>query len=103
MPEQAAPPAPIPDDEPVAQGRALASSPEYRSYKRAVERGNVSFHQVASAWFDWHWGPDECDNCEGSGWLPPPSKSTNGATASLRHRCKNCRGRGSWHENPDDA
>ena len=35
-------------------------SAEYRAYKRAVDRGDVSFHLVASAWFDWHWGPDDC-------------------------------------------
>src|SRR5215210_7728183 len=43
-------------------------SPEYKAYRRAVDKGDVSFHQVASAWFDWHWGPEDCQRCFGTGW-----------------------------------
>jgi hypothetical protein len=60
-------------------------SPEYRAYRRAVEEQSVTFHEVASAWFDWHWGPDDCDACDG------------------RVRCPKCHGRGRIHADPDMA
>src|SRR5919107_4994269 len=88
-------------------------SPEYKAYRRAVDRGDVSFHQVASAWFDWHWGPDDCPDCFGSGWAPAVGRETEnvapapggGATTvvtvapaangtGLRMRCPRCQGRG---------
>ena len=92
-------------------------SPEYRAYRRAVERGDVSFHQVASAWFDWHWGPDDCPDCYGSGWAPAVARETanvapapgGGVAATtvvtmapgsngtgLRMRCSRCQGRGRY-------
>jgi hypothetical protein len=90
-------------------------SPEYKAYRRAVEKGDVSFHQVASAWFDWHWGPDDCPDCYGSGWAPAVAQETanvapspgGGATtvmtvtpasngSGLRMRCPTCQGRGRY-------
>jgi hypothetical protein len=103
VPQQAPPSATPPGAQP-ANGAAPSRTPEYLSYKRAVESGNVSFHQVASAWFDWHWGPDDCQNCKGTGWLTaqaPPA--ANGGATALATRCPTCRGRGSYHENPQLA
>ena len=92
-------------------------SPEYRAYRRAVDRGDVSFHQVASAWFDWHWGPDDCPDCFGTGWAPAVARETanvgpargGGVAATtvvtldpgsngtgLRMRCPRCQGRGRY-------
>jgi hypothetical protein len=93
-------------------------SPEYKAYKRAVDRGDVSFHQVASAWFDWHWGPDDCQRCFGTGWTiavtetgREPALAQSAATATLttvaqvaanggavRTRCAMCQGRGRCHQ-----
>jgi len=93
-------------------------SAEYRAYRRAVERGDVSFHQVASAWFDWHWGPDDCTDCFGTGWTAAVGREPAGVAASpdggaststlvtvtpvsngtgLRTRCPTCQGRGRYH------
>ena len=91
-------------------------SAEYRAYRRAVDRGDVSFHQVASAWFDWHWGPDDCPDCFGTGWTTVERETANvaasgkaGSTATLatatapsnatrlRTRCPICQGRGRYH------
>ncbi len=93
-------------------------SAEYRAYRRAVDRGDVSFHQVASAWFDWHWGPDDCPDCFGTGWTAAVERETanvagasggEGSTATLvtvtapsngtglRTRCPTCQGRGRYH------
>jgi hypothetical protein len=95
-------------------------SPEYKAYRRAVDKGDVSFHQVASAWFDWHWGPDDCQRCFGTGWTvaaatvegdstsaPVPGGSAATATvttvalvtngAAVRTRCATCQGRGRHH------
>jgi hypothetical protein len=93
-------------------------SPEYKAYRRAVERGDVSFHQVASAWFDWHWGPDDCPDCFGSGWTAAVAREpanvggspAGGASTTslvtitptangtgLRTRCPTCQGRGRYH------
>jgi hypothetical protein len=103
MPQPAAPPAP-PSDADAVNGSTPWQSPEYLSYKRAVESGNVSFHQVASAWFDWHWGPDDCPECRGTGWLSvAPATTTNGGGVPLTQRCRNCRGRGSVHQSPQLA
>ncbi len=91
-------------------------SPEYKAFRRAVVKGDVSFHQVASAWFDWHWGPDDCPDCFGSGWAPAvaretanvaPSSAGGAATTvvtvapgsngtGLRMRCPKCQGRGRY-------
>jgi hypothetical protein len=92
-------------------------SPEYKAYRRAVDKGDVSFHQVASAWFDWHWGPDDCPDCFGTGWAPAVVRETadvapapgGGASATtvvtvapgsngtgLRMRCPRCQGRGRY-------
>ena len=94
-------------------------SAEYRAYRRAVDRGDVSFHQVASAWFDWHWGPDDCPDCFGTGWTAAVERETAGVAASpggeastttlvtvtapsngtgLRTRCPTCQGRGRYHQ-----
>src|SRR5918992_701079 len=103
MPQQAPSPAAPPGAQP-ANGAAPSSTPEYLSYKRAVESGSVSFHQVASAWFDWHWGPDDCSGCNGTGWLTAQAPPTaNGGATALATRCARCRGRGSYHENPQLA
>jgi len=92
-------------------------SAEYRAYKRAVDRGDVSFHQVASAWFDWHWGPDDCPECFGTGWTAVARETSNvaasvgGGTSTttlvavgpasngtgFRTRCAICQGRGRHH------
>ncbi len=103
MPQQAPPSATPPGAQP-ANGAAPSSTPEYLSYKRAVESGKVTFHQVARAWFDWHWGPDDCPNCNGSGWLAAQTPPTaNGSPTTLAARCPKCRGRGTHHENPQLA
>ena len=94
-------------------------SAEYRAYRRAVDRGDVSFHQVASAWFDWHWGPDDCPECFGyrmdggrsrdierrhlgRRWRARPPPSSPSAPASngtgFRTRCAMCQGRGRYHQ-----
>ena len=93
-------------------------SAEYRAYRRAVDRGDVSFHQVASAWFDWHWGPDDCPECSGTGWTAVARETSNVATSGgggsstttlvavgpasngtgFRTRCAMCRGRGRYHQ-----
>ena len=93
-------------------------SAEYRAYRRAVDRGDVSFHQVASAWFDWHWGPDDCPECFGTGWTAVVEREPAAVTAApggggsatalvtatpvsngagLRTRCPTCQGRGRHH------
>ena len=94
-------------------------SAEYRAYKRAVDRGDVSFHLVASAWFDWHWGPDDCPDCFGTGWTAAVDRETASVTAApgagvastatlvtvtppsngagSRTRCPTCYGRGRYH------
>ncbi len=93
-------------------------SAEYRAYRRAVDRGDVSFHQVASAWFDWHWGPDDCPDCFGTGWTAALERETANVAAApgeaastatlvtvtapsngtgLRTRCPTCQGRGRYH------
>jgi hypothetical protein len=93
-------------------------SAEYRAYKRAVDRGDVSFHLVASAWFDWHWGPDDCPDCFGTGWTAAVDRETASVTAApgagastatlvtvsppsngagFRTRCPTCHGRGRCH------
>lgn len=103
MPQQAPSSAAPPGAQP-ANGAAPSRTPEYLSYKRAVESGSVSFHQVASAWFDWHWGPDDCSSCNGTGWLTTQAPPTaNGGATALATRCAKCRGRGSYHENPQLA
>ena len=92
-------------------------SAEYRAYRRAVDKGDVSFHQVASAWFDWHWGPDDCPDCFGSGWTPAVARETANVApgpggearqppsvtlapgdngTGLRMRCPRCQGRGRY-------
>ena len=93
-------------------------SAEYRAYRRAVDKGDASFHQVASAWFDWHWGPDDCPDCFGTGWTAAVERETASVAATpdagistaslvtvtpasngtgLRTRCPTCQGRGRCH------
>jgi hypothetical protein len=54
-------------------------TPQYQALKKAVEETNVTFHQVATAWFNWHFGGERCTTCDGFKRSP---------------RCKHCNGRG---------
>ena len=40
---------------------------EWRALERAKDRGDVSFHDVATAWFHSRWGSKRCSACLGTG------------------------------------
>ena len=76
------------------------SAPEYRALQRARDAGNVSFHQVATAWFNWHFGGERCKRCHGTGRLLS-AQPENGKPAARRpsdagsgRRCSRCEGTG---------
>jgi hypothetical protein len=40
---------------------------EWRALERAKDRGEVSFHDVSTAWFHSRWGSERCARCRGTG------------------------------------
>jgi hypothetical protein len=76
------------------------SAPEYRALLEARDAGSVSFHQVATAWFNWHFGGERCKRCHGTGTLlsaqpkngKPPSRRP--AETVSERRCSRCDGVG---------
>lgn len=84
------------------------SAPEYRALLMARDEGNVSFHQVATAWFNWHFGGERCKRCHGRGTLLAPAQQ-NGRPAARRapetgaqRDCSRCDGTGTIR-NPASA
>jgi hypothetical protein len=71
--------------------------PEYRALVRARDEGDVSFHQVATAWFNWHFGGERCKRCDGTGRLVV-KHSKNGVARSVPADdgadCPRCHGHG---------
>jgi hypothetical protein len=64
---------------------------EWSALHRALERGDVSFHNVATAWFHANWGPDPCPQCRCVGKVRVAPASTN---APPLEDCPACNGRG---------
>ena len=58
---------------------------EWRALERAKDRGDVSFHDVATAWFHSSWGSRRCPACLGTG------KPAAGSSATV---CAACEGSG---------
>ena len=58
---------------------------EWRALERAKDRGDVTFHDVANAWFHSSWGSRRCPGCLGTG------RPAAGSTATI---CAACEGSG---------
>jgi len=80
-----APPAPVQRPDP-------HTSSEYRALKQAVEAGRVTFHQVATAWFNSHFGGVRCDRCLGVGTTTVPGGAQDCAVCT--RPCQACAGTG---------
>ena len=81
--------APAPVEGPVG----AYATPEYKGLCRAVEAGSVSFHQVATAWFNWHFGGERCPECDGLGTVTDPPGGSFECRVCTK-RCGQCRGTG---------
>ena len=64
---------------------------EWHALMSKLEGGDVSFHDVTTAWFHSLWGHDPCPQCKGTGRLR--GRRRNGADP-LSALCENCWGRG---------
>ena len=80
-----APPAPVQRPDP-------HTSSEYRALKQSVEAGRVTFHQVATAWFNSHFGGVRCDRCLGVGTTTVPGGAQDCAVCT--RPCQACAGTG---------
>jgi hypothetical protein len=71
---------------------------DYRAFRRAVDKGDVAFHQVARAWFDSRFVA-VCAECHGTGWQAARTLVGGEAGGGLgpevgRFKCEACGGNG---------